>query len=134
METDKYCVICQDFEVRVGHGSMQCPNVVCLKCGKKGHAKIHCLFGMENFPFPDEILLEILGYLDLIDLKKCARVSKRFHKICMDKSLIFYRSYDRLSNIRAINGKLILVVKCKVIFFFCSFNYTIFCVNLFFYF
>ena len=114
MEAEKYCVICQDFKIRVGHGSMQCPKIVCMKCGEKGHPKIHCLFGMENVSFPDEILLKILGYLDLIDLRKCARVSKRFHKICMDKSLILYWSSDKLSS-QAINGKLILVVKCKVI-------------------
>ena len=114
METEKYCAICQDFEVKVGHGSMQCPKIVCLKCGEKGHTKIHCLFGMENFSFPDEILLEIFGYLDFIDLRNCARLSRRFHKICMDKSLILYWSSDKLSS-QAINGKLILMVKCKVI-------------------
>jgi hypothetical protein len=93
---------------------MQCPKIVCLKCGKKGHPKIHCLFGMENVSFPDEILLKVLGYLDLIDLRKCAHVSKRFHKISMDKSLILYWFSDRLSS-WASNGKKTLVVKCKVI-------------------
>ena len=36
---------------------------------------------------PDEIVLKILGYLDLVDLNKCARVSKRLNNICKDHSL-----------------------------------------------
>ena len=37
--------------------------------------------------FPDEVVLKILGYLDLGDLIKCARVSKRLNNICKDDSL-----------------------------------------------
>ena len=42
---------------------------------------------MENFLFPDEIVLKILGYLGLGDLIQCARVSKRLNNICKDVSL-----------------------------------------------
>ena len=42
---------------------------------------------MESFPVPDEVVLKILGYLDLGDLIKCARVSKRLNNICKDHSL-----------------------------------------------
>ena len=42
---------------------------------------------MENFPFPDEVVLKILGYLDLGDLNKCARVCKRLNNICKGHSL-----------------------------------------------
>ena len=44
---------------------------------------------MENVP--NEIVLKILGYLGLIDLIQCVKVSKRFNTICKDKSLS-YRS------------------------------------------
>ena len=44
---------------------------------------------MENFLFPDEIVLKILGYLSLGDLIQCAKVSKRFNIICKDKSLSY---------------------------------------------
>ena len=44
---------------------------------------------MENLP--NEIVLQILGYLSLGELIQCARVSKRLSKICEDKSLS-YRS------------------------------------------
>ena len=127
METRNYCVICQDFEVSIGHGSMQCPQIVCLKCGQKGHTKIHCLFTKENLPFPDEILLKILGYLNVIDLRQCAQVSKRLQKICMDKSLILFRSSNKCSG-HTINGKTILIVKCKVTNFlrFLLVNYCIY--------
>ena len=46
---------------------------------------------MENFLLPNEIVLNILGYLGLGDLIQCAKVSKRFNTICKDKSLS-YRS------------------------------------------
>ena len=119
METKKYCAICQDFEVSIGHKSVQCPKIVCLKCGQKGHGKVQCLFDIENLPFPDEILLKIIGYLNLVDLRKCAEVSKRLQKICMDKSLILFRSSNRRTSVKyhSINGKTILLVKCKVMIF-----------------
>ena len=40
---------------------------------------------MENLPFPDEIMLKILGYLNIFDLAKCAEVSKQLTNICEDK-------------------------------------------------
>ena len=46
---------------------------------------------MENLPFPDEIVLQILGYLSLGELIQCAKVSKRLNRLCEDKSLS-YRS------------------------------------------
>ena len=46
---------------------------------------------MENFLFPDEIVLKILGYLGLGELIQCSKVSRRFNTICKDKSL-GYRS------------------------------------------
>ena len=49
------------------------------------------MVGMENLPFPEEIVLKILSYLSLGELIQCARVSKRLNRICKDKSLS-YRS------------------------------------------
>ena len=112
-ETEMFCTICQDFEVIVGHESMQCPKIVCLKCGQKGHIKFHCLFNSENLPFPDEIFKKILGYLDVIDTMQCAQVSKKLRKICMDKSLnVLQRSFTY--TVPAVNGKTILEVKSEV--------------------
>ena len=112
-ETDMFCTICQDFEDRVGHETMQCPKIVCLKCGQKGHTKLHCLFNSENLPFPDEIFIKILGYLDVIDTVQCAQVSKKLRKICMDKSLnVLQKSFTY--TVPPINGKTILEVKSQV--------------------
>ena len=44
---------------------------------------------MENFLLPNEIVLNIFGYLGLGDLIQCAKVSKRFNTICKDKSLSY---------------------------------------------
>ena len=44
---------------------------------------------MENFVFPDEIVLKIFGYLGLSELIQCAKVSRRFNAICKDKSLSY---------------------------------------------
>jgi hypothetical protein len=42
---------------------------------------------MDDLALPDEIILNILGYLSLGELIQCARVSKRLSTICNDKSL-----------------------------------------------
>ena len=47
---------------------------------------------MENFLFPDEIVLKIFGYLGLGELIQCSKVSRRFNMICKDNSLGGYRS------------------------------------------
>ena len=52
---------------------------------------MECMIGMESLPFPDEIVLKILGYLSVGQLIQCARVSKRWNNICKDRSLS-YRS------------------------------------------
>ena len=38
---------------------------------------------------PNEIVLHILGYLNLSELIQCARVSKRLKTMCKDKSLSY---------------------------------------------
>ena len=38
---------------------------------------------------PNEIVLQILGYLNLGELIQCARVSNRLRTICKDKSLSY---------------------------------------------
>ena len=45
---------------------------------------------MENLPFPDEIVLKILGYLNTFDLAKCAQVSKQLMNICEDKEFQYF--------------------------------------------
>ena len=47
---------------------------------------------MENFLFPDEIVLKIFGYLGLGGLIQCSKVSRIFNMICKDNSLGGYRS------------------------------------------
>ena len=44
---------------------------------------------MENIRLPNEIVLKIVGYLSFGELIQCAKVSKRFNKICKDKSLSY---------------------------------------------
>ena len=45
---------------------------------------------MENLPFPNEITLNILSYLDIFDLAKCAQASKQLMNICEDKKFQHY--------------------------------------------
>ena len=51
---------------------------------------------MENLPFPDEIILNILSYLNIFDLAKCAQASKQLKNICEDKK---FQQYCELKNI-----------------------------------
>ena len=82
MEGDNVCFTCQDFEKNVGHATKWCPKNVCQKCGQNGHVKMGCMFGLEDFPLPNEIILQTLDYLHGKDLEQCAKVSKRLKEIC----------------------------------------------------
>ena len=87
MEDTTICFICQDFEKNVGHATKWCPKNVCQKCGQNGHAKTGCMFGLEDFPLPNEIILQIFGYISGKDLEESAKVSKRFKGICDIRNL-----------------------------------------------
>ena len=54
---------------------------------------------MENLPLPNEIVLQILGYLSLGELIQCARVSKRFNSICKDNSLTYSSSMSVMKDL-----------------------------------
>ena len=75
---------------------------------------------MENFLFPDEIVLKILGYLGLGDLIQCSKVSRRFNTICKDKSLSYRSSMSIMKDLtledqKRINNMLIdLLPDCKI--------------------
>ena len=63
---------------------------------------MECVIGMESLPFPDEIILKILGYLSLGQLIQCARASKKLNNICEDRSLNYRSSMlvmKKLNNI-----------------------------------
>ena len=51
---------------------------------------------MENLPFPDEIVLKILSYLNIFDLAKCAQVSKQLKNICEDKEFQQYHEMKKI--------------------------------------
>ena len=55
---------------------------------------------MENFLFPDEIVLKIFGYLGLSELIQFAKVSRRFNTICKDKSLSYRSSLLILKDLK----------------------------------
>ena len=54
---------------------------------------------MENFLFPDEIVLKIFGYLGLNELIQCAKVSRRFNAICKDESLSYRSSMSIMKDL-----------------------------------
>ena len=54
---------------------------------------------MESLPLPNEIVLQILGYLSLGELIQCARVSKRFSTICKDNSLSYTSSMSIMKDL-----------------------------------
>ena len=72
---------------------------------------------MENFLFPDEIVLKIFSYLNLGQLIQCARVSKRFNNIVKDKSLNYTSMMLAMKDLTAKDRKVIidiLLVRPKV--------------------
>ena len=46
---------------------------------------------MENLP--NEILLKTFSYLNILDIGECVMVSKRFLRICKDKSLTYNENH-----------------------------------------
>ena len=98
MEDGNICFTCQDFEKKVGQATKWCPKNVCQKCGQNGHVKMGCMFGLEDFPLPNEIILQTLGYLHVKDLEQCAKVSKRFKEICDIRKLDEKRTLQSLLN------------------------------------
>ena len=54
---------------------------------------------MENFLFPDEIVLKIFGYLGLGELIQCSKVSRRFNTICKDNSLGYKSSMSIMKDL-----------------------------------
>ena len=81
------CFICQDFKINVGHDTKSCPENTCKKCGQRGHIKLECMLGFENFPLPNEIIFKIFNYLDTQTLYYCCQVSKRIRSICLSDQL-----------------------------------------------
>ena len=103
MENGNVCYTCQDFEKNVGHAAKWCPKNICQKCGQNGHVKLVCMFGLEDFPLPNEILLQIFGYISGKDLEQSAKVSERFKGICdirkldeKNKQQILYNVLDEI--------------------------------------
>ena len=47
-----------------------------------------------NFPLPNEIMIKIYSYLNILDLLKCAKVSKRMRSLCFHHSLEFIRKFS----------------------------------------
>ena len=110
MEDGNYCFTCQDFEKNVRHVAKWCPKMVCQKCGQNGHVKAGCMFGLEDFPLPNEITLQILSYLYEKDLEQCAKVSRRFKDIC-DKRLEEVKNFE--SNQHVMSGSVLLHLEIK---------------------
>ena len=65
---------------------------------------------MENLPLPNEIVLQILGYLSLGELIQCARVSNRLKNICKDRSLRYKSSMSVIKILTVKDQKLIIDV------------------------
>ena len=107
-EERELCWICQ--KLHVGHETKWCPSIICKKCGKSGHAKMQCMFEMENLPMPDEILLKILGYLNLGDLIECSKVSKRLKGVCLDKTLSYHTYHSAIIHLSLQDEKIIINV------------------------
>ena len=47
-----------------------------------------------NFELPNEIVIKIYSYLNILDLAVCAQVSKRMRSLCFHQSLEFSRKFS----------------------------------------
>ena len=77
------CYICQEHESKEGHETKWCPKNICKKCGQNGHTKIVYMSEMEDLPYPNEILNKIVSFLNIKDLEKISKVSKKCSELCL---------------------------------------------------
>ena len=71
------------------------------------------MVGMKSLPFPDEIVLKILGYLSFGQLIQCTRVSKRWKNICEDRSLSYRSSMLVMKKLNCSKQNWVSSVCCK---------------------
>ena len=64
----------------------ECSDTFVNKALFKAHFLAH-FYDKNLSDLPDEVMLKILTYLNLKDLARCAKVSKRLRKVCKDKSV-----------------------------------------------
>ncbi|KAK6618314.1 hypothetical protein RUM44_002766 [Polyplax serrata] len=62
---------------------------------------------------PDETILKILGYLDLVTLRRCAHLNKHFHSLCNDSFLYTHLSLQPYWNKLSNSALLSLASKCS---------------------
>ena len=67
---------------------------------KSAHARNKCMAGVENLPLPDEIIVQILGYLSLGELIQCATVSKSWYSCSLvdPKGPLFVTFFESTNN------------------------------------
>ena len=68
------------------------------------------MFGLQDFPLPNEIILQFLRYLHGKDLEQCAKVSNRFKDIC-DKRLEEEKNFESKQDVMTGHIKLPLEIK-----------------------
>ena len=95
---------CQNLKGNVGHEWIRCPKITCKKCGKKGHVKIVCMFGMEDLLLPNEILVKIISHLKIKDLNQLSQVSKRVNEICQNKLKYFHDYFISINELNSLIG------------------------------
>ena len=98
MEKGKMCYICQEHKINEGHETKWCPKNICKQCGQKGHTKIGCMSGMEDLPFAKKILDKIVSFLNIKDLDKFSKVSKKVFEICRHEILLKIRNWGLIFN------------------------------------
>ena len=85
---ENMCYICQEHKISEGHETKWCPKNFCKQCGQKGHTTIGCMSGMEDLPFSKKILDKIVSFLNIKDLDKFSKVSKKVFEICQPEILL----------------------------------------------
>ncbi|KAK6617865.1 hypothetical protein RUM43_014094 [Polyplax serrata] len=75
--------------------------------------KYECHYNGRFQCLPDETILKILGYLDLVTLRRCAHLNKHFHSLCNDSFLYTHLSLQPYWNKLSNSALLSLASKCS---------------------
>ena len=65
------------------------------RVSKTADGKCNEIISFQLDDIPDEIILKILGYVDIITILRCAQVSKRINNICMEESLYHHIDFSK---------------------------------------
>ena len=106
---ENMCIFCQEYKETVGHVTSSCPNVICKRCGRKGHFKMNCEhdeinddknFEHEKIEIDSKVSIESSKFIKVKNIKSLTEKEEedkcKIDKIGLNEIKTFIYSWDIL--------------------------------------